>query len=68
MSDNLDRSAEHQELILKSQIATRKDTGNVTPTGTCHYCKESVAQPKLFCDGDCADDFDRITNPGYRRI
>ena len=68
MSDILEKSAEHQELILQSLITAKKSTGGITPNGKCHYCLEEVASPKLFCDGDCATDHDRLTDKSFRRL
>lgn len=27
------------------------------PRGSCHYCREPVAAPLLYCDASCRDDF-----------
>lgn len=31
----------------------------LVPTGECHYCFEEVGTKQLFCDSDCAKDYDR---------
>lgn len=45
----------------------RREEGNLTPIGKCHYCEEPIDRPKLFCSGECADDHDRLSNSIVRR-
>lgn len=59
MSDILDKSARQQEVIMESLLKVRRDVPDIVPTGKCHYCDEDIEMPKLFCDGDCADDYDK---------
>lgn len=59
MSDILDKSTRQQEVVMKSLLSVRKEVPDIKPTGRCHYCDEDIEEPKLFCDGDCADDFEK---------
>lgn len=59
MSDDLDRATRAQDIILSSLISHRVDIPRITHIGVCNYCGEVVESPKLFCNGDCADDFEK---------
>lgn len=57
MADVIDDA---QELIEKQLELSRRaidlNTKRPEPTGHCLYCEAVVAAPKLYCDGECADD------------
>lgn len=59
MSDIIDKSTRQQELILESLIQQRAEVPKLFHSGRCHFCDEDVESPKLFCNGDCADDYDK---------
>lgn len=55
--DAVDRATEEERRVTDNAIrSARKDVPNLRPIGRCHYCREEVAQPKLYCDEDCAND------------
>ncbi len=63
MADEADLAYEVQERALNAALATRK-TDSLPAIGRCHYCETEFdpASPdsvrKLFCDADCAGDYD----------
>lgn len=60
MPGNTDRASKESEYILDRQLEeSRKLVPLITHTGYCHSCEEEVEAPKLFCNGDCADDFEK---------
>ncbi len=61
MADEADRAQAHIErmhdiAVLNARNAKRE----IQPNGACHYCKEPVDGKKLFCDGHCAADWERV--------
>lgn len=32
----------------------------VQPSGQCHYCEAHIEKPKLFCDGECAEEYETM--------
>lgn len=56
MADVIDDA---QELIEKQLELSRKalvlNAARPEPTGHCLYCESTIAPPKLYCDGECAD-------------
>ncbi len=63
MADEADLAYEVQERALNAALAARK-TDSLTAIGRCHYC-ETEFDPdvpetarKLFCDADCAQDYE----------
>jgi hypothetical protein len=61
MMDVADRAESEVESYVTSQINHNKllHGCKITPKGKCHYCEEPVEHPKLFCNGECASDYDR---------
>ena len=59
--EDLDLASERSELereTILRRIMSRKPEGP-QPCGECHFCSELVAGYKLFCDSDCADEWQR---------
>jgi hypothetical protein len=61
MADEIDAAqdeiARQQEAALS---ATRKRAGKLRPNGCCYNCDAVLATPEqLFCDRDCAHDYER---------
>ena len=67
MADVTDRADDVIERQRELAIQYRKPTGGLLPTGYCHSCGGEVGTSKLFCDGVCADDFDRAEELRGRR-
>lgn len=60
-SDEMDRATALSALILESQIAAvRSAVGVRLPAiGVCHSCDAPVDGGRLFCDGECAADYEK---------
>lgn len=60
MADTADVANDHAEMALG--IALENRHRRVLPlsfTGLCYACESRVEAPKRFCDGDCADDWEK---------
>ena len=52
--DEADRAEIREQIMRDEALACRKP--ELQAVGYCHYCSESVAAGKQFCDGgDCRD-------------
>ena len=59
-ADPLDEAANLQERMVELAIANvRNQPKLLKPKGTCHWCREKVADLKLFCDTDCNHDYEK---------
>lgn len=62
MPDFIDKSVEQQELMLAAQLANaRRPTKRLTPKEACYNCDEPLVHVpnQLFCDADCAEDYEK---------
>lgn len=64
MPDFGDKSLESAELFLGVALANRvkdaqESNNKLRPQGHCHHCAEKVEDLKIFCDSECARDYDR---------
>lgn len=71
-SDPSDRATLEEEREINRRIELTKQAGRtIQPVGKCHSCYEPFpdgrADPRLFCDGDCASDYERITRSQQQR-
>lgn len=58
--DDVDRAAIKTETEIDDAIAHARHaltTRSLQPVGACHWCNESISGQRLFCDGECADDY-----------
>lgn len=65
MADEADYANEQAERWLKQSLENRNTSKRLAPKGACYFCeaefdKETDAEyaRRLFCDKDCADDFE----------
>jgi hypothetical protein len=58
MSDEADRSDQKIADAIEQAIMQARSAPALRPNGKCHFCDEPVAAPLLFCDMDCAQDFE----------
>lgn len=65
--DDVDRAAERQARINETASAHRKPVLAIKPQGTCHACEELVDDPKLFCNSECADEYEWMLRQRGRR-
>lgn len=58
-SDELEYQAielHFNEAMHKAKQAGKHD---LKPNGKCHNCGEDITMPQLFCDSDCAEDYQK---------
>lgn len=65
MADEVDLANEQAERWLHQSLANLATKApGLSPKGSCHYCEEEFDpldpnfQKKLFCDAECAHDFE----------
>lgn len=68
MADEADMAHELEELERRNALANMPKGPRLEPRGSCYNCGEPLTKgkgksktlnQKLFCDGDCADDWER---------
>jgi len=62
MTDIYEQASEAEERDRALALKTQKERAAreaLIPTGRCYFCEEDVGIGRLFCDGDCRDDFER---------
>lgn len=57
MADEIDKANEHIEMELALLVRRRRAT--IHPVGFCYYCETRLREGLLFCDTDCATDYER---------
>ncbi len=64
MSDVADKANDLAEFYLNNTLQNMQDSPGLAPRGTCHNCREPLRDDqRLFCDKDCADDYERFGAP-----
>lgn len=56
--DNADRADGKIGEIIEMGILQARSAPVLRPRGRCYFCDEPVEHPLLFCDMDCAQDFE----------
>lgn len=68
-SDNLEYQAievHFNEAMYRAKQAGKHD---LKPQGFCHNCKEKVStDTQLFCDSDCAEDYQKRSFANSQRL
>lgn len=62
-ADSSDQAIATEQHILDMRVqAIRNQTVELSPIGECHWCDTPFDKdsPKLFCDGECATDWDKF--------
>jgi hypothetical protein len=73
MADEIDQANEQAERWLNQALASRSAGPKLAPRGNCHYCEtvfdksEPDFDKKLFCDKDCAHDYEEEQRLRNRR-
>jgi hypothetical protein len=60
-SDNVDHSAETEDMLREYEIQRiRREAKkpSLPFTGACYYCGSDVHSPKVYCDAECAKDYE----------
>ena len=60
--DIYDRASDAEERDRELAIKTQKERAardKLIPIGYCHFCNGEIPAGRLFCNGDCRDDFER---------
>ena len=60
MADEADLAFDtEQQLLTQALAAQRRRSRVLQPFGACHHCgNEDGIENRLFCDADCADDWE----------
>ncbi|MGB4467538.1 MAG: hypothetical protein WBI41_05745 [Azovibrio sp.] len=56
--DDVDLTTEREAKMMEL-MRRGLNRSELEPTGFCHFCSDPVEHPKKFCDGFCADDFEK---------
>lgn len=59
MADEADITDERMALELPRLIAASRKPVGPAACGACHFCGEPVTGTRVFCDEDCAQDWQR---------
>lgn len=59
MADSIDIAQRQNERPGEAMLTYRKPEVRLQHTGFCHFCEEPVDSPKLFCNGECATQYDK---------
>lgn len=65
MADVCDLSDQKEEQVMQMRVAALRNQPRTThPIGECHWCEAPFPSdsPKLFCDKDCAMDWEKHGN------
>lgn len=58
--DQAERAA---DTFLQASIQSARSAAKhraLLPRGSCYFCDEPIKQPKLFCDKDCSEDYEKL--------
>lgn len=58
----VEQGEEAQQRLMDAQILKARrslEKRELEPSGTCYFCRDKVEGQKLFCDRDCATDYER---------
>lgn len=67
MADEADHAQELEQLALDHALAARRPGVRLAPRGFCHNCNGPVEAPRIFCDKDCADDYESLQRAKSQR-
>jgi hypothetical protein len=56
--DDADKSDQRIADAVEQAITQARSAPALRPRGRCHFCDECVIGRLLFCDRDCAEDFE----------
>ena len=59
MADDADRAQEQIEAELAHARSAAQTRLKLLPIGHCHNCDEPLRGGQLFCDHECAEDFEK---------
>lgn len=66
MADEFDKASEIEQEMLAHALSQTLNAPvqKLHPKGTCYNCLEEIEKPKLFCDAECAEDYEKYSNKG----
>lgn len=71
-SDVIDRATLEEGRIIAQAIEKQRSgrKPGLTPIGECHFCYQPFGEDdkRLFCDGDCASDHERLSFQQSQRL
>ena len=62
MTDIYDQASAAEARDLALSLKAQKERAKrdkLIPTGRCYFCEGDISAGRLFCDGDCRDDFEK---------
>jgi hypothetical protein len=70
MPDQIDMAQEEIARMQQASLdAARSSRATLKPSGRCHNCDEPLSlQDLLFCDADCAEDYERRLRAERMRV
>lgn len=68
--DEVDKASKTEAFLLQNSIEASRKNRELPPnyTGFCHYCDEQLPKGLLFCDKDCAADYEWHKNLKKQKI
>lgn len=67
--DVIDKASETEGFLLAKGIeSSRKSAIRLKPTGFCRYCHEAIEKDMIFCDEECAEDYDWFNHLKKQKI
>ena len=59
MADEIDMANDRAQMDLDLALAcARRHEPQLIAVGFCYNCHETLADERVFCDGDCRDDYE----------
>lgn len=71
MADEADAASDLEELARLSAIAQSRaqlSQRRIVPRGRCHACETPVTPQQLFCDSECAQDWEWVQQGRRRKM
>lgn len=67
--DSPDEAFKEEQNYINGALKSSKNKNyKLIPTGECYYCTEEIEGEKLFCDHNCAINYDKIIKHKFRNI
>jgi len=59
--DDVDLANDHIEQEMALRLKHRAPAEHPKPTGSCHNCFTETFGAQIFCDAECAEEFEWVT-------
>jgi hypothetical protein len=67
MPDEIDMANDLADLALNIALRNVSAGQKIAPKGACYFCEAKVEGQQLFCDADCAGDYEHEQKRKNRR-